>query len=128
MPKRSTYEDGLQRAVAQYLDLQGYLWCHVANERKTSARQGAALKRKGVKPGVPDVLIFEQGEEWRPDESGFLTGPYYFNGIAIELKSAKGRVTKAQHEWLDALQMRGWYPAVCRTLDEVIDLCERIIR
>jgi hypothetical protein len=122
MPKRDTYEDGLQRAVAQYLDMQGWLWCHVANERKTSTRQGAALKRKGVKPGVPDVLIFEHWQDG-PD------GPWDANfGVAIELKSAKGRVTPEQRKWLADLFERGWRTSVCRTLDEVIDLCERIIR
>ena len=52
-------EDDLQMACAQYLDLMGWLWCHVGNERKTSPRAGARLKKKGVKSGVPDILIFE---------------------------------------------------------------------
>jgi hypothetical protein len=126
MPKRDTYEDGLQRAVAQYLDLQGWLWCHVANERKTSARQGAALKRQGVKAGVPDVLIFEL---WREDRGpGQAEFEQRGSGVAIELKSPKGRLTTHQVTWINRLRRRGWYADVCRTLPEVIELCGRIIR
>ncbi len=29
-------EDNLQKTVAKYLDLKNFLWCHVANERKTT--------------------------------------------------------------------------------------------
>ncbi len=53
-----------------------------ANERKTSPRAGARLKKKGVKSGVPDILIFEP------------KGRY--NGIAIELKTGNNKLTNNQ--------------------------------
>ena len=56
---RRYLEDDLQMACAKYLDLLGVLWFHCGNERKTSPRAGARLKKKGVKSGVPDILIFE---------------------------------------------------------------------
>jgi len=120
---RSTYEDDLQRAVAQYLDLKGWLWCHVPNGArmggKNPARTGARMKGFGLKPGVPDVMIFEGwyvGEQY--PHSGF--------GVAIELKSPRGTVRPTQRKWLDGLKARGWRVAVCRTLDEVVAVCEEI--
>jgi hypothetical protein len=46
--------------LAEYLDLAigPFGWLHVPNEGKRSARTGADLKRQGMKPGAPDVLIF----------------------------------------------------------------------
>ena len=79
-------EDDLQMACARYLDLMGWLWCHVGNERKTSPRAGARLKKKGVKSGVPDILIFEP------------KGKY--NGLAIELKTGKNKLTETKRNGL----------------------------
>jgi hypothetical protein len=142
MPRRSTYEDDLQRAVAQWLDLQGWRWCHVANERKTSARAGRKLKEKGVKAGAPDVLIFAswEGAEMYADTN---VPRFHGFGVAIELKSPrikpgtdpryplgvkKTYPRKEQREWLADLEALGWYTKVCRTLNEVIDACECISR
>lgn len=110
------YEDGLQRAVADWLDLQGWLWCHYPAGGKRNAREAARLKGMGVKAGVPDVMIYE------PWEGGF--------GVVIELKRPKlgkrpaGTTTPMQREWLARLRQRGWRTAVCYTLDEVIEVCD----
>ena len=112
-------EDQLQMMVAKYLDIMGWTWCHVANERKTSPRAGGKLKAKGVKKGVPDCLIFEN---WLEENRDVMPG------IAIELKSAKGRLTTEQSDWLKALSERGWKTAVCRSLQEVIDVCSVLNR
>lgn len=53
-------EDALQRAVAKLLDHLGWRWCHVPNGGKRGKTEAARLKGLGVKPGVPDVLIFEE--------------------------------------------------------------------
>lgn len=116
-------EDSLQRTVAEYLDLKGYLWAHVANERRTSARRGYRLKQAGVKRGVPDVLIFEPWKDVTKDYKGQIVLVEAGPGIAIELKSAKGRTTKDQDHWLRELRARGWKTAVCRDVDSVIQLC-----
>ena len=94
-------------AVAKYLDLKGLLWTHVANERRTSIQAGARLKRKGVKSGVPDVLIFNPNS--------------YYNGIAIELKIKPNKPTPNQIKWLKDLNYKCWKTVVCYNLDEVIN-------
>ena len=110
--KRRTEEDDLQIQVARYLDLTGWRWCHAANERKTSARAGGQLKRKGVKRGIPDVLIFEH----------YTQGTFTSFGIAIELKVQKRKPSAEQKLWLAALNERGWLTAICYSLDEVRDV------
>lgn len=119
-------EHVLQRVVALYLDVKGYLWTHVANERKTSARHGYRLKQAGVKSGVPDVLIFEPWEEITRDYKNEVVLIEQGPGVAIELKSSTGRVTKNQRRWLEHLRLRGWKTAVCRNLEEVMEICELI--
>lgn len=121
-------EASLQRAVAQYLDLKGYLWAHVANERATTPQRGYQLKRAGVKPGVPDVLIFEAWRDITRDYNGAIVLVEQGPGLAIELKSPSGRTSKAQDHWLRELRARGWKTAVCRDLDAVIALCDLIPR
>lgn len=115
---RSTYEDELQYATAQYLDLQGWRWTHFPAGEYRPGKVGAKLKRMGLKRGVPDVLIFEPGK--------YRVAGQRYSGVAIELKSPKGKPTKEQQEWLAALKDRGWSVHVCRTINEVIAACEVI--
>ena len=80
-------EDNFQISLAKYLDSLNILWFHPANERQLNTRVnkkgvsysplGAKLKKKGVKSGVPDVIIFE------------ARGIY--NGLMIELKVGKNK-------------------------------------
>lgn len=99
-------EDDLQMVVAKYLDAKNLLWCHIANERKTSKIAGSRLKKKGVKSGVPDCLIFKANR-------GYI-------GLAIELKIKPNKPSKNQSEWMHRLMIEGWFPIVCNSLDEVI--------
>lgn len=106
----SEYDE--QVKLANYLDAKGYCWCHVPNGGNRNAVTGAKLKRQGVKPGVPDVLIFETK-----------------GGIAIELKRKSGKpsdVRDTQKEWLNALSNRGWQTKVAYGADEAIDYLENI--
>lgn len=113
-------EDNLQESVASYLDHLGVLWFHPANERKTTPQAGARLKRKGVKSGVPDVMIIEPS-------NGYV-------GLAIELKvqtdnglkkngepkkKTGGKLSDNQKQWLLALEKKGWLSRVCYNFDEV---------
>jgi hypothetical protein len=118
--KRRHPEDDLQRAVAQLLDLLGWRYCHCPNGGARNRIEAARFKGLGVKPGVPDLLIFERWEtEALTPGSGF--------GVAIELKSKRGRVTEAQHGWLNELQVRGWFVGVCRSVDEVLEVIKHVV-
>jgi hypothetical protein len=76
------------------------------------------MKKQGVKPGVPDVLIFDGVDH---EEKGI------WMGIAIELKRQKGgQLQDSQEEWLQKLEYRGWLTKVCEGADEAIDFLEGI--
>lgn len=99
-------EDDLQMAVANYLDFTGLLWMHPANERRTSPQAGARLKRKGVKSGVPDILVFNNN--------------WLYKGLAIELKIKPNKLSVNQKQWIKDLEKEGWLCVVCYDLDEAI--------
>ncbi|WP_299077650.1 VRR-NUC domain-containing protein [uncultured Paraglaciecola sp.] len=102
-----------QKAVAQYLDYTGLLWCHVPNGGKRNKIIAANLKREGAKAGVPDILIFEPVHK--------------FVGTAIELKIQKGgRLSEPQKEWLQALQDRNWCTRVCNGADYAIQVIKEL--
>lgn len=85
----------------------------IPNGGARDAVTGAMLKREGVKPGVPDI---------------FLPLPIdNFHGLFIELKTAKGRLSPEQREWLMRLHNRGYAAVLCRGLDETIDMVCRYV-
>lgn len=106
-------EDQLQKAVASLLDHSGLAWQHSPNEGLRTPRQGAHAKSMGLKPGFPDVAIYDP-----------FPG---FAGLAIELKAPdeKGKrpkPTDSQLAWLNKLDACGWRTAVCYSVDEVLAL------
>ncbi len=110
-----TEEDKLQCAVAELLDTLGWQWSHSPLEGRRNPRTGALLKKKGMKRGVPDVMIYESWSDEHP-----LTDSWMFSfGVAIELKIGRNKPTTDQCAWLDALEQRGWKVATCRTMAEV---------
>lgn len=121
IPNRCPTEGAEQTALASYLDYIGVLWCHVpqgvplsvgGDQRRLLQPMLTAkrLKRHGLKPGVPDVLIFTPP----PMIAGAL-------GCAIELKRIKGSVTSdAQRYWKDALEKLGWAASIQKGADASI--------
>ena len=107
-------EDDLQMQVASYLDLLNVTWCHVANERKAKPQAGARLKRKGVKSGVPDCLIFD-----------CCNG---FNGLAIELKIKPNKPTVNQLGWLLSLEDIGWKTWTCYTFEDAKETIDEYLK
>lgn len=106
-------EDDLQMQTAKYLDLLGVLWFHPANERRTSPQAGKRLKLKGVKSGVPDVMIFEPKGN--------------FNGLAIELKVKPNKVSLNQKKWLKRLENNKWSVHIAYSFDEVYEIIQNYL-
>ena len=105
-------EECEQKVLASYLDALGLVWCHVPNEIHADVRYLSKRRRLGVKPGVPDVLIFS-----RPPRD-----PAYV-GVAIELKAdnQSRKATVEQRLWLDWLKEAGWAATLCPGADDAID-------
>ena len=72
---------------------------HVPNGGKRDAATAVALKRQGVKAGVPDLHL--------PVARGG------YNGLYIELKVGSNKPTQLQKKWLSSLNEQGYLAVVC---------------
>lgn len=115
-------EDAIQIEVAAFLDILQLPAFHVPNERHCSPAAGAILKRKGVKAGVPDVIICRAHVIVIPAADGEPAHNLIRHGLAIELKAPGNYPTPEQKAWLERLQSEGWTTAVCRSLSQVVDV------
>lgn len=84
------------------------LMYHVPNGGLRSKATAGRLKAEGVKPGVPDVVlpVARKG----------------FNGLYIEMKAAKGKLSDPQKKWIEALKKQGYYVMVCYSFNEAADV------
>ena len=109
-------EADIQRDLAKVLDDANLLWTATANGGKRDKRTAAALKAQGLKPGVPDVLIFT------PPPSGIG------RGMALELKrdsgqgKQRGRLSPHQRIWLEELRALGWRAEVAYGYDHALEI------
>jgi hypothetical protein len=119
-------ENAEQMALARYLDMRGFLWCHVPNEGRFDVAYLAKRKRLGVKKGFPDNLIFNQICICKNE---LLTIPVI--GMAIELKrqkdgtTSKKQTSKEQINWLDNLTKYGWIAIVAYGAQDAIKQIEK---
>lgn len=125
MPRRAPLDaDGLlfERPVQrQAIDLLARIWiatvhtpngAHLAGSKLSRAKQMAALKRDGVRPGFPDLTLFDTRAIGR---IGFL-----------EVKrEAGGVVSEDQLDW--GAKLTGWgFPfAIIERPEEAIDAVKR---
>jgi len=72
---------------------------HVPNGGHRHPREALAFKRRGVKPGVPDIFL--------------PVARHGFHGLWIELKRKGGKKSKDQDAWLDALGKQGYAVFLC---------------
>lgn len=98
-------ESGNQETLMQWAELQAdrmpelqHLY-HIPNGGKRDAMTARAMKRQGVKAGVPDLCL--------PVARG------RYHGLYIELKAGKNGATKNQMEWLGFLGREDYYAAIC---------------
>lgn len=80
----------------------------VPNGGWRAKRTAAAMKAEGAQAGVPDYLL--------------PVGRGGYAGLAIELKTATGRVRPEQREWLAMLEGQGWRAVVARGWEEAWDV------
>lgn len=101
-------EEALHRQVARVLavyEARGLLaFCHVPNGGKRTRAEAGVFKALGVRPGVPDLLVW-----------ALVRGQP--RSFALELKAPKGRLTESQAEWSDRLGRLGVAVHVVRDLD-----------
>jgi hypothetical protein len=98
-------EHAEQCAVATWLRMRGVWFFAVPNGAKMGPAEAAKMKREGLEPGVPDLLIVDNGKM-----------------LALELKSRdpKARASKEQKAWLLHLDGEGWDCKVAHGAEEAI--------
>ena len=108
---REVSERTIHKAVVNLLRRSaapGVVWYHVANERRTTPREGATLKRLGVLAGVADFTVLVPYS---------LGAPYI---AFLELKSAKGVLSPAQRAFRDNVKAIGCLYSVAHSIDEAL--------
>lgn len=100
-----------QIAVIQYCDFKRIPVFHIPNGGARNKREGAHLKRQGVRPGVPDLCI--------PMPKGA------YHSLYIEMKTKKGRATQAQKDWIELLNSLGHCAHICKGADAAIELIRK---
>jgi len=104
-------EHSLQVAVAHMLQvvLDPLLtwWSSLDHAAQLSARYGAERKRRGVKRGLPDIIILTDGCL-----------------IGIELKVARGELTFEQADTMSKWNQLGHHIYVARSLEEVQEILD----
>jgi hypothetical protein len=91
-------------------DYRYRLIIHVPNEGNRGKWGHIWARRKGLQPGVPDVLC--------------LVGAGPYRGFAIEFKSASGRTSPHQKDWMDRLTRAGFACVIRRSFEEAKDWTE----
>jgi hypothetical protein len=115
---RYVSEDEIQRMVFAHLQMRakpGVIAWHtpqgdqLGGKRTPSGIPLAAIrnKKRGVMPGVSDVLIFYAGRLF-----------------ALELKAIGGRPTEHQLKFLDLVNAAGGYATWCQGLDKALAILE----
>lgn len=80
----------------------------IPNGGKRAIKTAVALKKQGVKRGVPDMCL------------PVARGGYH--GLYVELKRQKGgTVSDEQREWIAALNTQGYKAIICHGAEEAIE-------
>ena len=108
-------EANFQIAIAKYLDAKKVTWCHVPNGIYSNPINISKFKKQGLKPGIPDVLIFESD------------GRNFWDGFAVELKIGNNKPNQNQIRWMQKLNQHGWLCVWCNDLDSAIDAIDKYI-
>ena len=102
----------LQKSIIKWINLKypKLLYCASAGGMRTSMTQAKKMKATGYVKGFPDLFIYEPKGD--------------FHGLAIEIKTKKGKASISQIEWILKLEERGYFAKVCKGFDQVTSLIE----
>ena len=117
-PKLNHEESQIQSGCVKWFNLQhraleGLLFA-VPNGGGRSRIEAAIMIGEGVYPGVADLLLLVPRGKW--------------HGLAIEMKTENGRQSPAQKEWERKIEEQGYAYAICRSVDEFIELIEDYLK
>jgi hypothetical protein len=106
----------LQSEVIKYIRLQypKARFCASLGGIYTSPSQARKGKITGYIKGFPDLFIYEA-----------CNG---FHGLAIEIKTIKGRATKEQKEWIEALNERGYKAEIAKGLPAILQVIDDYLK
>jgi len=107
-------EAGAQEAIFSWCDIQRNkypelrLLHHIPNGGQRNKTTAIALKRQGVKAGVPDLML--------------PVARAGYHGLYIELKKEDktNKPTALQKQWLGDLQQQGYFATVCYGYDDAV--------
>lgn len=106
--KRGAPEAAIQRAIKTRLTFHGIVCVAFPNEGRRTAAGGRRMKRQGLLPGMPDLLVMQA-----PGRVGFL-----------EVKAPQGRVSEAQAEAHAMLRRLGFNVSVVRSHDDAVAMLQ----
>jgi hypothetical protein len=106
--KKNHHESDMQIKVASWIktNYPDCLFTIAPNDIKMKIYQAKILKQRGYRKGTSDFLIFEP------------RGIYH--GFFLELKTAEGKVSEEQKNFLMQANDRGYMISVARCYDEAI--------
>ena len=109
-------EDRLQSEVIKYIRYAypKVRYCASLGGIFTTPAGARKSLRNGYVKGFPDLFIYE------------ARGGYH--GLAIEIKTIKGRATKEQKEWIEALNERGYKAEVVKGLPEILNCIDAYLK
>lgn len=121
-------EHNIQVACVRWFNLQypqyrGLLFS-VPNGGARNLVTAAKLKAEGVVAGVADLLLLVPKFTRHYITSGDAYVGVTIHGLAIEMKTPKGRQSPEQWAWQQRLEAHGYKYAVCRSLDDFIATVE----
>lgn len=91
-----------------------FLLYAVPNGHRRDEVTGAILKREGLRTGAPDLNL------------DVPVGKYH--GLRIEMKTATGKPSEAQKEFIAALQARGYAAGCAYGYDDAVRFIEAYLR
>lgn len=103
---QAAYFEWTSFASAKYPELR--LAFAIPNGVHKTPAARIVFKATGLKSGVPDVFL------------PVARGGYH--GLYIEFKTAQGKVSDSQKQWLNDLSEQGYYVAICRDWSDAAEL------